>query len=109
MTTLLKLELQAKQNQPLEEMMLVSATSNSSSNEFETRLFSRNVKVILKEKSLMHTLRSLAPSGKVVINAGATVRINFTVHNIGQAGQFNFKVSQLLQQFHRAFNLLLII
>lgn len=92
-TTLLKLELQAKQSQPLEEMMLVSATSNSSSSEFETRLFSRNVKVILKEESLMHSLRSLVPSGKVVINAGATVRINFTVHNIGQAGQFNFKVS----------------
>lgn len=76
--------------------MLVSATSHSSSN--ETRLFSRNVKVILKEESLIHSLRSLEPSEKVVINAGATVRVNFTVINVGQAGQFNFKVSRLLNR-----------
>ena len=95
---MLKLELQAKQNHPLEETMMISATSNSSNN--ETRLFSRNVKVVLKEESLIHSLRSLVPSGKVVINAGATVRVNFTVQNDGQAGQFDFKVSQLLQQFH---------
>jgi len=97
-TILLKLALQAKQNRLLEETMLVSATSHLSSN--ETRLFSRNVKVILKEESSIYSLRSLKPSGKVVIKAGATVRVNFTVINVGQAEQFNFKVSHLLlQQF----------
>ena len=74
--------------------MLVSAASNSSSN--ETRLFSRDMKVIPKEESLIHSLRSLVPSGKVLLNAGATVRVNFTVKNVGQSGQFNFKVSQSL-------------
>lgn len=93
---MLKLELQAKRKQLLEETMRVSATSHSSSNEI--RLFSRNVKVILKEESPIYSLRSLVPSGKVVINAGATVRVNFTVIKVGQAGQFDFKVSRLLQQ-----------
>ena len=77
-------------------MMLVSATSHSSSN--ERTLFSRNVKVILKEESSIHSLRSLVTSGKVVINAGATVTVNFTVTNVGQSGQFNFKVSRLLNR-----------
>lgn len=94
---MLKLALQAKQNRLLEETMLVSAISHLSSN--ETRLFSRNVKVILKEESSIYSLRSLKPSGKVVIKAGAIVRVNFTVINVGQAEQFNFKVSHLLQQF----------
>ena len=75
--------------------MLVSVTSHSSNN--EARLFSRNVTIILREESPIHSLRSLVPSGKVVINAGAIARVNFTVINVGQAGQFNFKVSHLLQ------------
>ena len=73
--------------------MLVSVTSHSSSK--ETRLFSRNVKVIVKEENKPYALRSLVPNGKVVINAGATVRVNFTVINVGQAGEYNFKVSRL--------------
>lgn len=89
---MLKLEIDANQNRLQEDKMLVNVTPHSSSK--ETRLFSRNVKVILKEETLSHALKSLVPSGKVVISAGATVRVNFTVINVGQAGEFNFKVGR---------------
>lgn len=82
----------AKQNRRIEEKMMVSAISRSSRKEI--RLFSRNIKVILKEE--FPALKSLVPSGKVVISSGATVRVNFTVINVGQDGEFTFKVSRLL-------------
>ena len=102
--TLLKLIMTAKENHPSEEKILVSAVPHSSSKEI--KLFSRNVKVISQEENLFSGLKSLVPSGKVVISAGATVRVNFTVINVGREGHVTFKVSKppdIYQAQHKVF------
>jgi len=86
----LKLTMVAKQNRLLEETLVISAMPQPSGKKI--RLFSQNVKIILKDE-IIPALKSLVPSGQRRITAGTTVRVNFTIINVGHDETFTFKVS----------------
>lgn len=82
-TKVLKLIITTKQNRPSAEDIVVSALPNWSSKRI--KLFSKKVQVI-------PALRSLVPSGEVVMGKGAIVSVIFTIINVGRQQQFTLKV-----------------
>ena len=80
----------ATQNRDLEETIMISVIPQAGGQEI--KLFSQDVKTIHKEKKGVPALKSLVPRRKVIIQAGSTVTVNFTVRNDGNDEELLFKV-----------------